>query len=409
MSHSVDVDMEMEMEAAWAQGEQVTLDVDMHPGSAEVFPSLASERGLSRRALAQIMRGTSYALVELLGQGGMGEVYEAEHRALGRRCVVKILRAQHRDRAEFARRLRDEARVLARLRHPNLVEVFDLGTTADGRPFFAMELLSGRDLRRELDLVGSLPPRYALDVVIQALAGLGAAHEAGIVHRDVKLENLFLCADGTVKLLDFGVAKRNDDVSCLTGEGRVVGTPRTMAPEQHGLGEVDARADLYAMGLVLYELCAGRGPFDELRNSPHALRYAHGRRPPPPPSMFACDPIAEGLERAIMRALAKDPSDRFASAREMADELRRLAGERRRRRGPPPAEDRDTALCATTMVTVGAGAPSSLRRLGRLVRAAAPALGIALGVGLSGAELLRAEAAPPATSSMIGCVSGARK
>jgi serine/threonine protein kinase len=292
---------------------------------------------------------------------------------------------------------------LARLRHRNLVDVFDLGTTVDGRPFFAMELLSGRDLRRELALVGALPLRLALDVAIQALEGLGAAHEAGVVHRDIKLENLFLCTDGTVKLLDFGIAKTVGADLGLSQGNVALGTPRTMSPEQYALEAVDTRADLYAMGLVLYELVVGRGPFDELRASPQALRFAHCRRTPPPPSMFAVEPIPLGVEAAILHAIAKDPDERFQSAREMADALRTLAGERRRRRGPlpelgAPAASEASASVARALVdhagsdVVPMASMTPARDLGpllRLGRHVAPFVAIVLSTAAVGLALSR--------------------
>src|SRR5262249_10909211 len=144
-------------------------------------------------------------------------------------------------RADLAARLREEARLLARLRHPNLIDVFDLGVTADGRPWFAMPLLRGRDLREELSCAGPLPAPAAAALAAQALDGLAAAHAAGFVHRDVKLENLFLEEDGTVKVLDFGVAKIMDTVEARPDPGGSPGTPRTMAPEQCRGDEVDAR------------------------------------------------------------------------------------------------------------------------------------------------------------------------
>lgn len=281
--------------------------------------------------------GTPYVVVRAIGQGGMGEVYEVEHALLGRRCVLKVLHRDHRGRDDLAARMRREARVLAQLEHPSLVDVFDLGVTDDGRPFFAMELLRGRDLREELRQRGPLPVPVALDVIAQALDGLAAAHAAGVVHRDVKLANLFLCDDGAVKLLDFGVAKvPHSDPGPRSHRGVSVGTPRTMAPEQCSFLEVDARTDIYAAGLALYELVAGRGPFDDLLGNAHALRFAHCGRTPPPPSTFAPSPLPPAVEAAILRAIAKAPADRFPSASAMAKELRALSGERRCTRGVPP-------------------------------------------------------------------------
>jgi serine/threonine protein kinase len=259
----------------------------------------------------------------------MGEVYEVEHGALGKRCAVKVLHRRHRDRSDLAVRMREEARALASLHHPALVDVFDLGVTSDGRPYFAMELLVGRDLRRELSRFGVIAVPAALRLMAEALGGLEAAHRAGIVHRDIKLENLFLCDSGSLKVLDFGIAKVLGSGGSLTDHGSVVGTARSMAPEQHEGGPVDGRTDVYAAGLALYELVAGRGPFDELRTNARAMRLAHCERSPLPPSRLAAQPIPHAVDEAILRSLAKRPADRFQSAGEMADVLRSLTGGRR--------------------------------------------------------------------------------
>jgi len=161
----------------------------------------------------------------------------------------------------------------------------------------------------------------ALDIVTQILQGLSALHDAGIVHRDIKLENIFLCADGHVEILDLGAAERmGEDV----GErAPSLGTPRTMAPEQYDGGIVDGRADLYALGIVLYELLAGRGPFDDVSGL-EALRFAHCHRPAPAPSQFAPQIIASEIDAFVLRALAKSPEDRFVSADAMAVEIAAL-------------------------------------------------------------------------------------
>ena len=266
--------------------------------------------------------GTPYRIVRRMAEGGMGEVFEAEHVLLSKRCALKFLRQGRPAQGDSGARLRREARLLARIQHPNLVDVFDLGVASDGRPYLAMELLRGRDLRHELTHRGALPAREALTLVAQALDGLSAAHEAGVIHRDVKLANLFLCDDGRLKVLDFGVAKLLRGAEAPPSrKDLLIGSPRTMAPEQCALNEVDPRTDLYAAGLVLYELVTGRGPFDDL--SGEALMYAHCRRTPPPPSRFAKMP--RSVEAAILRAIAKAPDDRFASAAAMSNHLRALA------------------------------------------------------------------------------------
>ncbi|WP_437722901.1 serine/threonine-protein kinase [Sorangium sp. So ce861] len=289
----------------------------------EIEPS-EDARPLRALAEGEPIAGTPYVVVRLLGQGGMGEVYEVEHRELGRRFAVKLLHRSHAGRSDLSARMRAEARAIARLRHRSLPEVFDLGTTRGGRPYFAMELLEGRDLRTELARLGVVAIPTALGLVQQALSALSLAHAAGIVHRDLKLENLFLCDDGTLKVLDFGVAKLLHAGASLTAPDAVIGTPRTMAPEQCASLPIDPRADIYAMGLVLYELVAGRGPFDELHGRRDALRFAHCEREPPPPSRFAPQPIPPALDRVILRAIAKAPEHRFQTADDMDAAVRRL-------------------------------------------------------------------------------------
>lgn len=274
--------------------------------------------------------GTPYLVIRRLGRGGMGDVYEvAEGSLRGPRYALKLLHHGLCHRPDIALRFQQEAMVAARVDHPNVVRVFALGEAADGRPYLVMELLRGRDLRAALAHTGPLPVARALDLAAQALDGLAAAHAAGVVHRDVKLENLFLGDDGTLKVLDFGIAKLAQNEAYLTLPGALVGTLRTMAPEQFAQTTVDPRADVYAAGLALYELITGQGPFDELRGSPHALQFAHCERTPPSPSRIARRPLAAGVEAAILRALAKSPADRFQSAREMADALRRLGARER--------------------------------------------------------------------------------
>ncbi|XYI04211.1 serine/threonine-protein kinase [Sorangium sp. So ce1128] len=310
-----------------------------------------------RRALVEgeSLPGTPYAVVRLLGQGGMGEVYEVEHLELGRRFAVKLLHRSHAGRLDLSARMRAEARSIARLRHRSLPEVFDLGATEGGRPYFAMELLEGRDLRTELARLGVVAVPTALGLVLQALSALSLAHAAGIVHRDLKLENLFLCDDGTLKVLDFGVAKLLHDGVSLTAPDAVIGTPRMMSPEQCAAQPIDPRADIYAMGLVLYELVAGRGPFDELRGRRDALRLAHCEREPPPPSRLAPQPIPAALERLILRAIAKAPEHRFQTAADMEAAVRQLY-EGARSSAAPASFARELTPTASDVPAVGSSA-----------------------------------------------------
>lgn len=273
------------------------------------------------------IRNTPWIIRKPLGRGGVGEVYEVEHALLGRSAALKVMHEGLAGQIGIAETLADEARMLAAIRHPRLVDVLDLNILEeDGRPYLVLELLDGRDLRKELRRLRSFSVRSAIEIGIQALDGLCALHRAGIVHRDIKLENLFLCADGTVKIIDLGAA---ESLTKARRHGRpALGTPRVMPPEQASGKPVDERADLYAMGLVLYELIAGRGPFDDVETA-EALQWAHAERAPLPPSQLAEQPIPQALDALILRALAKDPDHRFPSADAMRMELEMLLAPRR--------------------------------------------------------------------------------
>ncbi len=284
------------------------------------------------------LAGTRYRSVGSIGSGGMGEVVLAEHLGLGKRVVVKLM---HEDLAKdpaLVKRMQIEARTLAALASPYIVQVTDFGQTATGRTYIVMERLVGRTLGAELSARGALPAAEAIGYVVQVLAGLEAAHAAGIVHRDIKPENVFLCdatkdAPRMVKILDFGVAKVLDvDAEVhrpalprlVTEEGGIVGTPRVVAPEQ-ALGKpVDARTDVYAAGLLLYTAIAGRGPFAHLKDATELLKANVMERPAP---LSTLAPIPPALDAAVQRALEKRPADRFPSAEAFAVELRRIAAE----------------------------------------------------------------------------------
>ncbi|WP_437610890.1 serine/threonine-protein kinase [Sorangium sp. So ce834] len=297
------------------------------------------------------LEGTPYRALRRLGRGGMGEVIEAEHRALRKRVVVKLVRRALAGDPRFADRLRVEAQALAAVSSPHVVAVLDLGRTPAGRPYLVMERLEGRTLGEELERRGALPVAEAIELVRQVLAGLAAAHRVGLVHRDVKLDNVFLCAPGSAapgggrvaKLLDFGVAKVLDGgveagaagaerpfplagPAYPTEAGLLVGTPRTASPEQARCQPVDARADVYAVGLLMYTLLVGHGPFAHLDDALAVLR-AHVLEAPAAPSRRAAQPIPPALDRAVLRALAKRPEERFQSAEAFAEELGRIAAE----------------------------------------------------------------------------------
>jgi eukaryotic-like serine/threonine-protein kinase len=318
------------------------------------------------------LAGTAYRAVRKLGSGGAGVIYEAVHVALGKRVAVKVLRLTLAGQPSSLERMRVEAQALAQLRSPHLVDVFDFGHTTDGCPFYAMELLAGADLGREVRRRGAFPPAEAVALVRQLLAGLAVAHRAGIVHRDVKLENLFLCEgpDGAplLKILDFGIAKvlpRAEGLeppSVRTGDGAVLGTPRFMSPEQALGRAVDERTDVYAAGVVLYELLTGRDPFHHLDGTEPLLR-AHVSEEPPPPSRVAPQPIEPALDDVVMRAMAKRPEDRYGSADELsaalvhATELAASAGAWCSAPAPPP---RGAPLPVACMLVLASAAVSAL-------------------------------------------------
>jgi serine/threonine-protein kinase len=228
-------------------------------------------------------------------------------------------------------RMRVEGEVLEVLRHPNIVAFSARGTTASGRPYVAMERLEGATLLTELRRRGALPLAEAIHVTRQVLAALRCVHAAGVVHRDDKPENVMVSRQGgappDVKLLDFGVAKVTrgpgqvlTPLAFPTMDGACVGTPRYASPEQARGAAVDRRSDIYAAGILLYTLVAGRGPFDDIKGAGSVLK-AHISDEPPPPSRFTPCPIPASLESVILRAIAKDPDDRFDDTASFSREL----------------------------------------------------------------------------------------
>jgi serine/threonine-protein kinase len=273
-----------------------------------------------------------YRLVRRLGSGGMGAVFLAEQLELGRRRVaVKILDASARDWCRAIDRFLWEARLATRIRHPNVVEAYDFGSTPGGVVFMVMELLEGRDLRAIVRDNGGLSWPWARYVLRQVCAGLNALHRVGVVHRDLKSSNCFyIRRTGTIKIIDLGIATFEDPLVTAPGddERTIIGTPEYMAPEQIRGTPVDRRADVYAAGVLLYELLAGRVPFcGRTTEEVFEQQLRH-----PPPSITRLAPtvaVPERIDELLRKALAKRPSDRFASALEFADALDQLGPCRR--------------------------------------------------------------------------------
>jgi serine/threonine-protein kinase len=271
--------------------------------------------------------GTGYRALRRLGGGATSEVYQAEG-PRGARFAVKVLRDAFADTPEAADGIEREARALEGLAHPSLAPVLDAGVTVDGRPFFVMPLLVGETLRARLAASGRLPAPEACAIVFEVLEALDVAHRAGVVHRDVKPGNVFLLAPSRTAgapravLLDFGIAKLTGGRA--TTDAHVVGTPRYLAPEQIVGGAVDARTDVYAAGLTLFEAIAGRSPYDAAEGGDSvALMRAHivdpGHR------LRDLVRVGEPLDHAVGRAIAKSPGRRWPSARAFAEVLARAA------------------------------------------------------------------------------------
>jgi serine/threonine-protein kinase len=262
--------------------------------------------------------GGKYRLGRLLGEGGMGTVYEAEHTGLGSRVAIKLLTERFAGDEDALARFRREARASAAVRHENVVRVTDTGTDEEGVPFLVMELLEGESLNAVLKRNRRLEPETAAVIASEVLDGLAAAHDQGIVHRDLKPGNVFLTRDvdgrQRAKILDFGISKFGSDTTReITVEGAVVGTPQYMPPEQvSGERDLDARADIYAAGVLLYRMTTGRLPFTA--ESPNQLyRQILAGKATPPRDLVPG--MSRELERVIVKAMATDRERRFADAR----------------------------------------------------------------------------------------------
>src|SRR5947209_1232363 len=273
----------------------------------------------------------SYRILEKLGEGGMGAVYLAKDARLGRRVALKLLPAHFARDDERVRRFEQEARAASALNHPNILTVHEIGESK-GRRFIVTEFVEGRTLRERL-IEGRFPVGEALDVCAQVAGALAKAHASGIVHRDIKPENVMVDEEGHVKVLDFGIAKQVARVPSVdteapttarivnTASGVVLGTSTYMSPEQLRGQELDARTDIWSLGVMLYEMLAGRAPFEAQTYGDLIVAILHGE--PSPLSDFGVE-SSEELDGVVLRALAKEKDARWPSAKELQNELRRL-------------------------------------------------------------------------------------
>jgi eukaryotic-like serine/threonine-protein kinase len=262
-----------------------------------------------------------YRILRSIGEGGMGHVFEAAHVRMGHRVAIKVLKPSASQSPEVMTRFDREARAAGRLRGRHVARVIDVDATPDRLPYMVMEFLEGRDLQTELDRRRTFPVEEAIDYVLQACAGIAEAHDIGIVHRDLKPSNLFLCDEGDrriVKILDFGISKILDEASKLTSTELTIGTPLYMSPEQvRSARTVDARTDVWALGIILFELLTGRPPWV---GSAPAVAAAIVTDPPPPLSDFRAD-VPPAVEAAMRHALEKKADDRFPDVRALASAL----------------------------------------------------------------------------------------
>lgn len=258
-----------------------------------------------------------YSILERIGRGGMGYVYKAHDPILKRDVAIKTMLKDVADDEELRNRFLREAQSAGGLRHPNVVTIYDLGEDENGCPFIAMEFLSGTDLEHLIKNKVDMPLLKKLDIMIQTCHGLGYAHANGIVHRDIKTANIRLLDNGEAKIMDFGIAKMT--ASHFTRTGMIMGTPHYMAPEQIRGEKVDGRADIFSLGVVLYELLVYRKPFAGDNPTTVLFKIIHEQPEPLVDSTFT---PPEGLADVVMKAIAKKPEERYQTCEELAEDLR---------------------------------------------------------------------------------------
>jgi serine/threonine-protein kinase len=369
--------------------------------------------------LGEVLAG-SFCVTRLIGEGGMGRVYEAEHVRLPRRFAVKVMHESLSSNTEAVARFEREAQAVAKVDSENVLDIVDVIRVRDGRPCLVSELLEGEELGNVLDRAGKLPLSTSIGICRQVCRGLAAAHGVGVVHRDLKPSNLFLCNnEGSaplVKILDFGVAKMTDGAD-ITRTGMVVGTPAYMAPEQaRGSADVDVRADVYAVGAVLYRLLTGSPPFSE---GDPAITITKLLTEDPKRPRDLDRTIPEGVELLIQRAMARTPAERPASAMELD---KQLAAFDEIRPGSSPGTVREGSNALANMETVAVDSVDYVRQAedatkrARRARPAALAFAVATALAAGAAVMttagatLRAVAGRPSLTDvelvLLGVIAG---
>ena len=262
-----------------------------------------------------------YELIEKIGDGGMAIVYKAKDRLLKRFIAVKILKPEFVQDIKFVENFRKESHAAASLSHPNIVSIYDVGQEGNIN-YIVMELVSGKTLNELIQAEAPMDYRKAADITKQVASGLSAAHKKGIVHRDVKPHNILMTEDGIAKITDFGIAKAVTNTTIVdSGKDNVMGSVHYFSPEQAKGANVDEKSDIYSLGIVLYEMLTGKVPFDG--DNPVTIALMQINEPVTPPSVFNHN-VPPGLERIVMKAVEKQPKDRFASADEMIEALDKM-------------------------------------------------------------------------------------
>ena len=315
------------------------------------IPTMPPGRSASRDLTGKKIGG-KYVVRAVLGEGGMGTVFEAEHITIGRSVAVKVLHPQQARKKDAVKRFHQEARAAGAIGHPNICEVYDLGTLDDGSPYLVMEKLMGETLADRIASEGGLPFDDVIDVLTQVLSGLVAAHEKRIVHRDIKPENVFLTrrvgCPPVAKLLDFGVSKimaviggERDEELDLTRTGMVMGTPYYMSPEQaRGDRNLDARVDLYACGVIMYEALTGRRPYTAANYNALLLQILTTR---PRPARELRPALPSGFDAVLDKSMARAREDRYQTAAEFQRDLQTLRDRHQAAQPPIPVAVADLA------------------------------------------------------------------